>query len=110
MKTKPVLEADWQRMTELERNNYIASKRTWTNINYHFQWKIIVTIFLIFIIECLAFCVYNFHHKSYSYSHPLFKFSLAMAIIWCVIMFILWVLDIQAPMREDVVLDSLEYE
>jgi uncharacterized membrane protein len=109
MKTKPILESDWQRMTEAEKQAYLNGKALWTRINNHFTWKIIVTIFLIFIVECTSFAVYNFHHESYDYSHGLFKLSLIFAIVWAVIMFLLWCMDISAPLKDDITLDSTEH-
>ena len=46
----------------------------------HFEWKLIFTIFLMFIVEVTAFIFYNFYGPAFSFS--LFTFSFVLAILW----------------------------
>lgn len=64
---------------------------------------------MIFIIEIVVFCLYNFMNDSYEYAHALFKASVIIAAIYLFIIFIMWVWDLIVPLKTDEVLDSYDY-
>ena len=49
----------------------------------HFEWKLLVTLFLIFIVEVTAFICYNFYGPSFAFG--VYTFSFIFAIIWAII-------------------------
>ena len=77
---------------EIEKKNQSKMKiiNFFRIINDFFEWQFIITIFLMFIIECSIFIFYNFYHKNFS--HAFFIFSLILAIIY--LMIILFFLSI----------------
>ncbi len=100
---------NYNNLTDQEKYDAMESKRYWKKINDHFDMKILMTIFLIFIIETLVFAVYNYHHHSWEFATHLFRFSLAMAIIWTVIVVLLWIKNIIVPMKDNAILQSDSY-
>ena len=54
---------------------------------YKFEWKLIFTLFLIFIVEATVFICYNFYGASFEFK--LYTFSFVFAIIWAVVILIL---------------------
>lgn len=71
--------------------------------------KFLYSIFMFFIIECIVFVLYNFHHRTWSYSHGLFGWSLALAIFYFVLYIFLWWLNLFISSKSDPVLDSIPY-
>jgi len=62
-------------------------------------------------IECISFCVYNFFHESYSYSkHAVFVISLIFAIVYTIIMVVMWFIDFIVPLRDEGSLDNPNFK
>ncbi len=72
-------------------------KSIFTKIIGHFEFKILVTAFLIFIIECLVFILYDFYCGRYG--HWFFVLSLVLAIVYLLILLGCLFLDIIGPLK-----------
>lgn len=106
MKAKKVFAENFNSLTEEEKQKALKSKQFWECVNNHFDMKLVFTVFLMFIIETIVFAVYNLYNESFDYDHPLFVFSVILAIIWLVIIFLMWVWDFIVPFRANEVLLS----
>ena len=71
----------------------------WTIIKNHFFYKFIFSIFMMFIIETIVFCLYNFSAKKNCFEHSFFIFSFIVAIVWLLILCILFVYTAIYPFK-----------
>ncbi len=111
MKNKPISEEVWNRYSENDRPSIIKSQKFWSKVNSHFQWKIVYTVYMVFIVECLSFCVYNYFHESYDYGkHAVFVISLIFAIVYTVIIALLFMINCLVPVKSDDALDNQDYK
>lgn len=61
---------------------------------------------MFFIVEATVFTIYNFKRKSWTMAHSLFKWSLALAIIYLVVYILLMFWNFYVASRSDTVRDS----
>ena len=78
-------------------------------LNDLFDMRILYSIFMFFIIEAIVFIIYNFHHRRWSLATALFRWSLALAIIYFVVYIFLWILNLMKSSRRNPTLDSIPY-
>ncbi len=106
MKAKKVHAENYNSLTVEEQQKALDSKRYWKCINDHFDMKLLFTVFLMFIIETVVFAIYNFYNRTFDFDHGLFIFSLIVAIVWLIIILIMWIWDLIVPLKSNEVLLS----
>ena len=108
-KKKAILPENFHKLTPEDQQKAVEAKLCWYKTKNHFFMKLIFTIFLMFVIECVVFCLYNFYHKTWKFDHWLFVLSLIFAILFLVIMFCMWVKTLLVPMKDEMELNSGVY-
>lgn len=104
MKRAAVQPENFNALSEEDKRAAQNSYMFWSKVNNHFSFKIVMTVFLMFIIETLVFAVYNFQHDEWDFDHWLFVLSLIFAIVWFVIVILLWIWDLIVAARAEEVL------
>ena len=90
---------------ELSQDERIAIKNAATSserFNNHFWAKLVYTVFMMFIIETLVFAIYNFYRDHWSIKDArILEFSFALAIIWIIIIALLWFLNLAKAAKSE---------
>ena len=80
-------------------SNFVPPSNPFVKIKNFFHNEILVTSFLVFIVEEMVFIIYNFHHNDLN--HGIFVTSLIFAIIYLAIIIICLIYVLFTPLMWD---------
>lgn len=87
-KTRP----EYFNTLSVEEKHRVSRKyKRYRQLNDLFDQRILYTIFMMFIIEAFVFILYNFHHRTWSFGHGLFVWSIILAIFFFVAYVFMWI-------------------
>lgn len=89
-----------------QKNAVSKSHGFWRKVNDLFDQRFMYSMWMFFIVEVVVYVIYNFKHTTWSYSHPLFRFSMFLAILYFIIYILLTAWNFFVSSRPEATLDS----
>lgn len=107
---KKIQPATFNQLSIADKQKVTKSHGFWRRINDLFDQRFLYSVWMFFIVEATVFTIYNFKRKSWHLVTSLFKWSLALAIIYLIVYILLLIWNFYVSSRNDALRETSTFK